>query len=165
MPTLSLFPREEDRLVPAIDRTEPVLWLRRLVIVPSLQADAVPIRDIEFRRGLNIVQASPRLETDTDVVGHSVGKTLLTRLIRYSLGEPSFTTKLERTKIIGHLPDAFVIAHWRIAGMDWCVARPFQPDRQNKPFAVRIADWKQVFEPQSVRVEFNEFSRWRSERE
>lgn len=159
MPTLSLFPSEEDRLVPAADRIEPVFWLRRLVIMPSLQVDAVPIRDIEFRRGLNIVQASPRLATDMGVVGHSIGKTLLTRLIRYSLGEPTFATRTERTKIIGRLPDAHVIAHWRVAGSDWCVARPLQPDRQNKPFAIRTEDWKQVFESQSVRVEFDVFTK------
>ncbi len=42
MPTLSLFPFEDNRLVPAADRAEPVFWIRRLVIVPSFQADAVP---------------------------------------------------------------------------------------------------------------------------
>ncbi len=158
MPTLSLFPHEEIQLVPTADRAEPVFWIRRLVIVPPMQSDAVPIRDIEFRRGLNIVRASPRQETDLDVVGHSVGKTLLTRLIRYSLGEPTFATRLERSRIIGELPDAVVIAHWRVAGVDWCVARSFRVDRQNKPFALRSSDWRQVFGPQSLQVEFDEFT-------
>lgn len=158
MPTLNLFPREEDVIVPSAERKEPVLWIRRLVILPSLDASAVPIRDIEFRRGLNIVQTSPRLATDLGVIGHSVGKTLLTRLIRYSLGEPTFATKSERSRIIVHFPDAYVIAHWRVADVDWCVARPFAADRRNQPFAIQADRWPELLDNNVARRGFEEFT-------
>jgi hypothetical protein len=49
-------------------------------------------RDIEFLRRLNII-TTRRMETHGGpVAGHSVGKTLLMRLIRYTLGEPRFGT-------------------------------------------------------------------------
>ena len=92
MPSLNLFPHEDDLLIPAPDRRDPVLWLRRLVIVPSLINGVMPIREIEFRRGLNIIQTRLPEAGSNEVVGHSVGKTLLTRLIRYSLGVPGFSS-------------------------------------------------------------------------
>lgn len=158
MRNLSLFPLEDDELSPQADRIEPTFWLRRLVLLPKFDGDAEPTRDIEFRRGLNIVQTSPRQDSDTEVVGHSVGKTLLTRLIRYTLGEPSYATQAEKTKILGHRPDGCVIAHWRIDHVDWCVVRPFQPDRRNAPFAIRSDNWRSVFDPTCDRVSFDGFT-------
>lgn len=54
MPTLNLFPREEDQIVRSADRKEPAFWIQRLVVLPSLDAKAVPVREIEFRRGLAV---------------------------------------------------------------------------------------------------------------
>ncbi len=158
MPTLNLFPLEEDQIVPSAERKEPVLWIRRLVVLPSLNASALPIREIEFRRGLNIVQTSPRLATDLGVIGHSVGKTLLTRLIRYSLGEPTFAPRLERSRILNHFPDAYVIAHWRVADVDWCLARPFAADRRNQPFVVNADHWPMLFDEHIARRGFEQFT-------
>lgn len=158
MPTLNLFPPEDDAIVPASNRKEPLFWIRRLVILPSLDASAGPIRDIEFRRGLNIVQTSPRIVTDLGVIGHSVGKTLLTRLIRYSLGEPTFATKSERSRIIAAFPNGCVIAHWRVADVDWCVARPFAADRRNRSFAIQADRWLDLLDTNLARRGFEEFT-------
>ena len=55
MPNSTLFPLELQPIAPAPDRREPVLWLKRLVILSSLNSSAI-VREIEFRRGLNIIQ-------------------------------------------------------------------------------------------------------------
>ena len=36
-------------------RGEPAFWVERLAILPSLSADAKPLRDVTFKLGLNIV--------------------------------------------------------------------------------------------------------------
>lgn len=98
MRSKTLFPLDEP-LDPSADRPEPLLWLRRLVILRDLDSLDAPIRDIPFRRGLNIIQARQRGPGDSKVVGHSVGKTLLMRLIRYSLGEQHFAVEPVRNRI------------------------------------------------------------------
>jgi len=144
MPGPSLFPSEHTpKPAPAADRAEPVLWLRHLVILSDLRSDS-PIRDISFRRGLNIIQARQRKPGETHVVGHSVGKTLLTRLIRYTLGEQHFALPHVRTKIASELGSAFVLAHWRLNSRDWIIGRPLQETRVTKSFAVKSNDWHLV---------------------
>ena len=101
MRSKTLFPLDEP-LAPSADRPEPLLWLRRLVILRDLDSLDAPIRDIPFRRGLNIIQARQRGPGESKVVGHSVGKTLLMRLIRYSLGEQHFAVEPVRNRIAAH---------------------------------------------------------------
>ena len=108
MAASNLFPNDGP-LTSAADRTEPSFWLRRLIVLPELSLEARPIRDIVFRRGLNIIQTELRNETDEAVLGHDVGKTLLTRLIRYTLGEQMFARRSEYRRILDHLPTAAVI--------------------------------------------------------
>src|SRR5437879_4322878 len=110
MSRASLFPDPDLPLVPAPARTEPDLWVRRLVVVTERKAPAKIIRDVSFRPGLNIVRVQPRPEGETRSIGHSVGKTLLSRLIRYCLGEGYFALPEVASRIAGQLPDAFVLA-------------------------------------------------------
>lgn len=50
-----------DQVRPSDDRKEPAFWIRRLRVLRELKAgDEHIIRDIELRRGLNIIWASPR---------------------------------------------------------------------------------------------------------
>ena len=121
-----LFPDEAVSIQPASDRQEPSVWVRRLVILPSLSPDADPIRNIPFRLGLNIVRTQDRPEGETRVMGHSVGKTLLTRLIRYCLGETHFAIDAVRGRIAAKLPNAHVLAEIRVEGQTWSVARPLR---------------------------------------
>lgn len=157
MPSLNLFPHEDDLLIPAPDRRDPVLWLRRLVIVPSLINGVMPIREIEFRRGLNIIQTRLPEAGSNEVVGHSVGKTLLTRLIRYSLGEDQFAMKKDRDRIGVRLPTGNVICVWMVAGREWCVVRPLQPGRDAKSFALPVDDWRSALDPAIDHVPFSDF--------
>lgn len=102
---------------------EPVIWLQRLVLLKSLDAEE-PIRDIPFRRGLNIIATEEAKLEDTGPVGHDVGKTMAVRIIRYCLGEESYCDQDARGAVSEKLPDAYALAKFRVAGQTWCVARP-----------------------------------------
>ncbi|MHB8900025.1 MAG: hypothetical protein ACYC6Y_14855, partial [Thermoguttaceae bacterium] len=123
MPNLALFPLDREPLQPDPDHREPALWLRRLVILSALDSSSV-VRDIQFRRGLNIVQTRQMKAQGGPVAGHSVGKTLLMRLIRYSLGEPHFGTGETERNIATEFETAHVVGHWSVGGTDWIVVRP-----------------------------------------
>jgi len=124
MSNTHLFEDEPHEIRPAEGRTEPSVWIRRLRLVDDLSTDAKVIRDIEFRRGLNIVCTARASAEDRRVVGHSVGKTLLLRLIRYCLGEHAFCTKAVRSAIAAVLEHTHVLAEVRVCGRPWVVARP-----------------------------------------
>lgn len=107
---------------------EPRLWICRLSIVEELGLTGQTIREIEFRRGLNIIATDEATDADARPVGHSVGKTLLVRLIRYCLGDPSFCTRVTRSAITDNWEHGYVLAHFRVDGEDWVTARPIGLD-------------------------------------
>jgi len=120
----SRLPFPDVEITPSDQYHEPVIWLRRLIFIESPVAPIHIIRRITFRRGLNIICTEPRLPEDTQPVGHSVGKSLLVRIIRYCLGEDRFCTDSQRAAITRKLERAYAFAVVRVAGEDWCVARP-----------------------------------------
>lgn len=133
MSNTHLFEDKPHEIKPAKERAEPAVWIRRLRLVEDLAADATVIRDIEFRRGLNIVCTARASAEDRRVVGHSVGKTLLLRLIRYCLGEHAFSTRTVRSAITAVLERAHVLAELHVAGRPWVVARPIGLDIAKPP--------------------------------
>ena len=155
MPSPTLFSLDEP-LTPSPEREEPVLWLKRLVILPDLHA-VQPIRDIPFRRGLNIIQTRQRQLGETVVVGHSVGKTLLMRLIRYTLGEHHFAVERVRTRIASLFRTAQVVAHWRVNAVDWIVVRPLQEARSSKSIAVQADDWRAAIDDEQAHQPIGDF--------
>jgi len=104
--------------------SEPMIWVRRLVFIESPRAPVKIIRRISFRRGLNIICTEARTPQDTSPVGHSVGKSLLVRIIRYCLGEDRYCTESLRKAITLQLERGYVMAVVRVNGVDWTVARP-----------------------------------------
>lgn len=122
--TQSRLPFPEAELLPADHLIEPDIWVRRIVFVENPSLPLKIIRRISFRRGLNIVDTETRKESDTKPVGHSVGKSLLVRIIRYCLGEERFCTPSLRTAIAAQYERGYVIAVIRVRGEDWSVARP-----------------------------------------
>ena len=92
MQNSTLFHLTNEPPKPDPKRKAPVIWLKRFVILPSLGSKKA-IRNIPFRRGLNVVQTRKIKPQSSPVAGLGVGKTLLTRLIRYSLGEQHFGTE------------------------------------------------------------------------
>lgn len=119
-------------------RTDPGLWIERLVIFGDIREQSV-IRDIRFTRGLNIVYGVSEIEDDEDAAsdnclsGHSVGKTTLCRLIRFGLGEETFSQG-EATKLITHYfgPGGIGLTV-HLNGTRWSVIRDFRGvERESK---------------------------------
>jgi hypothetical protein len=110
--------------------------------VPERVPAAVVIRDIPYRPGLNVIRAVERPPGETRPIGHSVGKTLLTRLIRYCLGESHFAPQRVVTRIASALPRAYVLAEIVVAGQSWVVARPLRDAAASASLAVASDDWR-----------------------
>src|SRR3954453_20984501 len=108
MKASSLFPDDEVPIQPVAERSEPPLWVRRLVVVAGRSPGASVIRDVTFRSGLNVVRIAEHPTGENEPVGHSVGKTLLTRLIRYGLGERYFADASVLNRIAKALPGSYV---------------------------------------------------------
>jgi hypothetical protein len=106
--------------------------VRRLRILRELKAeDDSIIRDIELRRGLNVIWSPPH-QPDAEnglfqdgVSGHTAGKTTLCRLIRHVLGEQGFAADSTRRLIREKLPSGWVVAEILVGEVPWAVARPF----------------------------------------
>lgn len=106
-------------------RSEPVFWIRRVVILERLDPFE-KINDFPFKRGLNIVFGEEKGSwRDIKASGHGVGKTSLCRLIRYCLGEPHFGRRRVVAAIRQDLPGGWVGAELRVGGESWAVLRPF----------------------------------------
>lgn len=120
-----LFPRRPGdlELTPAPGRSEPRLWVRRLVVWRD--ADDV-LREVTLRPGLNIVW-SPDAATDRNSIGHGSGKTTFCRLLRYCLGEDSFAPSAQRRATLAAMPNGRVGAEVRLDGQDWAIVRSFNP--------------------------------------
>lgn len=124
--------------------TEPVIWIQRLLIFDEHAPGVEPRRDVPFRRGLNIIATEIPGPEVTVPVGHDVGKTLLTRLIRYCLGEPTYAKTAVRAAIEREFPEGVVIAEIFVGGELWTVLRPLVLERRSKSTAWRGTDWKGV---------------------
>lgn len=129
-----LFPLHED-LTPDPARTEPSVWIRRLYILGESNIDSL-IREVPFERGLNIIRTEERGDLEENVVAHSVGKTLLIRLIRYTLGEPNYASDESQAELAKLLPNGLVVAHWRVNGEDWLIRRQLHDHEPSSAYCV-----------------------------
>lgn len=111
----------------SISQPDPETWISRVVIYKQVQPNPLPIRDIALSRGLNIIWAEEAEEEDptADITGHSAGKTTFCRLLRYILGERTFSTKNGMELIRQTFPHGYITAELRISGKKWAVRRPF----------------------------------------
>lgn len=109
---------EPDYLTP--DRDEPLVWVEELQILanPSTLVRAIPLR-----RGVNIVWA-PDDRGAKARTGHAAGKTLLCRLLRFLLGEPSFASATATKAIRETLPQGLIMGRVHVLGRQWTVLRP-----------------------------------------
>lgn len=118
---------------PSPEIAEPFLWFENLYLVKKLGSGLSKsnlVRNFELRRGLNVLWAEPEdPETSAGlygdgIAGHSTGKTLFCRILRYLLGEPNFGN----SELEGHVADAFqdlwAVATIRLNGKTWVVGRP-----------------------------------------
>ena len=141
MQNSTLFQLANEPPKPDLQREAPLIWLKRFVILSSLGSKKA-IRNIPFRRGLNVIQTRKTKPQGGPVAGHGVGKTLLTRLIRYSLGEQYFGTEDTQSKILTAFPSLVTIGHWEVAGEDWIVIRQINDADNKLAFVVKSDDWE-----------------------
>ena len=137
---LELLGRSVLELQPEANRSEPKLWICRLVVWSE---PGVILREIRLRPGLNIIWApDPADRTDVPqqdaLLGHGSGKTLFCRLLRYCLGEDRFAPNEQREKISQAFPKGRVGAEIMVDGTQWAVVRSIGMNRQH--CAVRDAD-------------------------
>ncbi len=115
-------------------RSEPDVWVSRLVILERITPNPVIVRDIALARGLNIIWAEEAEDDNNptaEITGHSAGKTTFCRLLRYALGETTFGTKAAMDLIRRALPDGYVAAELHVRGRRWAVRRPFGSGRMS----------------------------------
>lgn len=118
-------------------RGEPAFWVERLAILPSLSADAKPLRDVTFKLGLNIIWSCPgsdspdgnqsgKTEQREKGAGHAAGKTSLCRALRYALGENEFGNEFMKYRLQNskRLFTSYIAAEVWIGDTKWTVARP-----------------------------------------
>lgn len=85
-----------------------------------------------LRPGLNILWARPRDRSlplqlhAPGVSGHGTGKTTFCRFLRHLLGEPTFGSDEQRSRLRHAFPDAWVVGEVRLDGESWLVCRPFK---------------------------------------
>ena len=113
-------------VTPEAGRTEPRLWVRRLVIFRK-QNDMV--REIQLKPGLNIVWSPDGAEGEP--MGHGGGKTTFCRLLRYCLGEDSFAPEGQRRAIRSQFPEGSVSAEVLLNGVPWAVSRSLGDRRRD----------------------------------
>ena len=152
----SLFSFDEP-MEPDLNRPEPAIWLKRVVLLEDAGAAKLIREPIEFHRGFNLIRTSPRLETDTSVIAHSVGKTLLMRLIRYSLGEENYASEETQQSLQMVLPTAHLVCQWSVAGHNWTVARPFHDHSHGASWCSQMDLWQSVFDEATERIPYGQF--------
>jgi hypothetical protein len=135
-PQLELFARAPMKVQPASGRTEPRLWVRRLVLWSE---PGVVVRDIGLRKGLNVIWSPDPGDTgesaETSALGHGAGKTLFCRLLRYCLGEDRFAPEGQRDDISAALRDGIVGAEVMLHGKPWAVTRSIGHRRRHVALA------------------------------
>jgi len=128
-----LFPDPEVSIILDQARREPRLWVSRLMI---WEKPGEMIREVRLRRGLNIIWSpdpgAGQAELGRDAgSGHGAGKTLFCRLLRYCLGEDTFSNDEQRRSIAERLPAGLVGAELVIDGKPWAVIRPIGLTRKH----------------------------------
>jgi hypothetical protein len=116
---------------PSDSRNHPAFWVRRLLVLRELKpGNDYVVRDVELRRGLNIIWTPSHAPGggnalfQNGIAGHTAGKTTFCRLLRHVLGERGFATDATRRRIRGRLPAGWVVAEVVVNDETWVVARP-----------------------------------------
>ena len=121
------------RVQPEAGRTEPRLWVRRLVLWSE---PGVVLREIVLRPGLNIIWSPDPAEQSNatgsqNALGHGGGKSLFCRLLRYCLGEDRFAPDDQRNRVVHAFPEGLVGAEVIVDGTCWAIVRPMGLGRKH----------------------------------
>jgi len=113
------------------DRPAPRLWFKQLSIFSEPDTTSI-IRDVSFKRGLNVVWAKEPAAGSAvglHAAGHGVGKTSLCLLLRYCLGDPSKAVTELRDELCSEFPRGGVIAVMHVEGRPFTLCRYFNPHK------------------------------------
>jgi hypothetical protein len=150
------------QLRPSVERGTPAFWVRRVRILRELTAGEENIvRDVELRRGLNIVWAAHHSAGADNalfrdgVAGHTAGKSTFCRLLRHVLGDGGFAPDGVKRRIRSKLPNAWVTAEVIVDDVCWAVARPLGIGHRS--FCLRDRSIDQVTNTNAERVDYQEF--------
>lgn len=133
----------------------PLLWAEKIALL-SHPNPTKELRSIPFTPGLNVVRTQRRKPSERRCVAHDVGKTLLVRLLRYTLGEPWFGDRATMDRVRDVYPFGLVVAQWHLADGQWTVVRAL--DEQWQPgYAVRGFDWSSSLEAPNTRLPLDVF--------
>ena len=130
---LELLERPALQLQPEAGRTEPRLWVRRLVVWSK---PGIIVRQVPLHPGLNIVWSPDPADREGraesgGALGHGSGKTLFCRLVRYCLGEDHFAPEGLRARIFDRFKSGLVGAEVIVDGTPWAVVRCLGPGRRD----------------------------------
>jgi hypothetical protein len=111
--------------------SEPDVWVARLVIFEKIVPEPIILREVQLRKGLNIIWAEEPEDEDSsaEINGHSAGKTTFCRFLRYVLGESTCGTKSNMELFRRELPYAYVAAELYVRQKKWAVIRPIGTGR------------------------------------
>lgn len=150
------------QLRPSAERSAPAFWVRRLRVLSELKAgEEYVVRDVELRRGLNIVWAAHKSEGADNalfrdgVAGHTAGKSTFCRLLRHVLGDGGFAPDGVKRRIRAKLPTAWVAAEVVIDDTPWVVARPLGIGRSS--FCLRDRCIDDVTDTKAEHRDYQEF--------
>ncbi|NVJ14311.1 DUF2326 domain-containing protein [Myxococcus sp. AM010] len=152
------------QLRPSAERGAPAFWIHRLRILSELKAgEEYVVRDVELRRGLNIVWAAHhsagadnKLFRD-GVAGHTAGKSTFCRLLRHVLGDGGFAPDGVKRRIRSNLElkNAWVTAEVVVDDVPWVVARPLGLGRSS--FCLRDRSIDDVTDEDAERLDYHKF--------
>lgn len=142
--------------------SSPCLWIRRVVLFESPEKKNAPIRSIPFYPGLNIVWgvelpdgAGVDEACPVTLSGHSVGKTILCRLIRYCLGEPTFSNPGVMSRIRHAFPNGWVGIELTVNKQEWAVLKPIGQSGSSK--AAKMITVEDLFDQLRQENQYHEF--------
>jgi len=152
------------QLRPSAERAAPAFWVHRIRILRELATgEDYVIRDVQLRRGLNIVWAAPHSAGADNalfrdgVAGHTAGKTTFCRLVRHVLGDGGLAPDGVKRRIRSKLPNAWIAAEVFVDDVRWAVARPLGIGHRS--FCLRDHTIDDVADATMARQDYHEFLR------
>ncbi len=146
-------------LKPIEGREQPAVWVSKLAVFKEWPpSQETLLRQIELRRGLNILWARPSGGTGNAarLAGHGAGKTTFCRLIRFVLGEKTPGTEQFREGFRSKFSNGWVLAEVFLNGKRWLVGRPLS-DTGYHPFARKDGALMDEFPKSPSRVGFADY--------
>jgi len=146
-----LFPTAGTGFRPDFSRTQPLVWVRELLVLREFKpGEEQVVRRINLRTGLNILWARPRVSGarprlgEAGVFGHASGKTTFCRLLRHVLGEGHFGNDDLRSRIRDKFHSGWVVGEVMLDGKPWLVCRPIAVGPH--PFIIRDTPVSKLFD-------------------